>query len=140
MQCIIEAQSILPYWYWNKTSVPVFYRRIKYRYEFGCVWIKAPTFYFLNRVAVMWSIFSKISFLHWKISCFYYYFCYSDNWFVPLHITWSFSYFFTLCRLSWSISFHQIWKKDISAYMNLNFGYCSSLDSMLLRMCLTCCV
>ena len=21
----------------NKTSVPVFYRRIKYRYEFGCV-------------------------------------------------------------------------------------------------------
>jgi len=25
----------------NKTSVPVFYRRMKYRYEFGCVLIKA---------------------------------------------------------------------------------------------------
>jgi len=25
----------------NKTSVRVFYRRIKYRYEFGCVWFKS---------------------------------------------------------------------------------------------------
>ena len=25
----------------NKTVLPVFYRRLKYRYEFGCVWIKA---------------------------------------------------------------------------------------------------
>ena len=24
----------------NKTAVPVFYHRIKYRYMFGCVWIK----------------------------------------------------------------------------------------------------
>ena len=33
---------------YNKTSVPVFYRRIKFRYEFGCVWIKArvPMIYF----------------------------------------------------------------------------------------------
>ena len=27
----------------NKTSVLVFYRRIKYRYELGCVWIKVHT-------------------------------------------------------------------------------------------------
>ena len=25
----------------NKSSIPVFYRRIAYWYEFGCVWIKA---------------------------------------------------------------------------------------------------
>jgi len=25
----------------NKTSVPVFYRRINYKYAFDCVWIKS---------------------------------------------------------------------------------------------------
>jgi len=28
----------------NKTSEPVFYRRIQYRYEFGCVWSEARVY------------------------------------------------------------------------------------------------
>jgi len=35
----------------NKTSVPVFYRRITYWYEFGCEWIKARVRLHLNEYA-----------------------------------------------------------------------------------------
>ena len=37
---ICDKDSDVDFYLRNKTSVPVFYRRIKYRYEFGCVWIR----------------------------------------------------------------------------------------------------
>ena len=40
VQRIIEAQSVLPSQSRNKTSVPVFYGRIKYPYLFGCMLLK----------------------------------------------------------------------------------------------------
>ena len=43
VNCVIFMRCIFFYIIYlrNKTWVPVFYRRIKYRYEFRCVWIKA---------------------------------------------------------------------------------------------------
>ena len=51
VQRIKEAQSVLPSQNRNKTSVPVFYRIIKYLYSFGCVYLNSyapelvPIFY-----------------------------------------------------------------------------------------------
>ena len=36
-----QKQKYWNYYIRNKTSVPVFYCRIKYKYEFECVWIKS---------------------------------------------------------------------------------------------------
>ena len=45
VQRIIEAQSVLSSENQNKASLPVFYRRIKYPYSFGCFNSYAPIFH-----------------------------------------------------------------------------------------------